>query len=226
MALFPRYPDMQPIGEMDLLDTELGSILGGEVVTLTTATRLNSATESAAADVLDGYLLDALLPFANRPAVQRASTVAELPLYLVDDGLAGYGTLFGEAIGTPAGLSTTGTNLGPHSSAASGKVTLWKPDGRYHVTVNAAAGDFVSAAPVAGFTPGQVLGFGTGADQGKLAHGACANLLANSGVGHFIELASERGGSLVTTPNRLVGATELFNRLEIDFHGGNGLRTV
>lgn len=224
MALFPLNPGAQPLGQMDLVDTEQSSILGGEVMTLTAASRVNTSTEKAAADVLDGYLYDTTPDVLNRVGVTRASAAANYPLYLSDDGTAGYGTLFGQVIGTPAGLLTVGTNIGPHTAAGSGKVTLWDKPGRYAVTTDAAASDFISAIPALGLTPGEVLGFGSSTDLGKLCHNDCSNLVTNSGVGYLVEVGSLP--SLVTTPNRLVGATESFDRFELEFHAGAGLRTI
>lgn len=225
MALFPLNPGLTPLGQMDCVDTEIASLLGGEVMTLTSVAAANSASEKHAFDV-DGYLYDASGTLLNRVASTRASAASSVPLYLSDDGTTGYGTLFGQTIGVPVGLSTTGTNLGPHTAAASGKVTLWDKPGRYAVTVNALAADFVSAIPSTGLFPGEVIGFGSGVDLGKLAHVGCANDVAGSGVAYFVEFKPRPG--LVNTPNRLVsvGASDLFDRIEIEFHAGAGNRTL
>lgn len=223
MSMKPLNPGLYPLGQYDLLDTELANITGGEVVTYTRASRTNSATEQAAADALDGYLYDDILPFTNRPAVVRASAVTERPLFLADDGLAGYGNHFGETIGTPAGLSTTGTNLGPHSAAASGKVTLWDKPGLYSVSVTSLASDFVATLSASGMDPGLALGF-ENSGSGLLCHTGCANALAASGVARAVEF--ESSGSLVTTPERLVGAAEQWPNLVIEFHAGHDDRTL
>jgi hypothetical protein len=143
---------------------------------------------------------------------------------LADDGLAGYGTMFGETIGTPVGLSMTGTNLGPHTAAASGKVTLWDKPGLYEVTVSSLASDFVSAITAAGLTPGATLGFNA---SSKLSHSLCSGAVASSGVATFVEFSSN--GSLVTTPAKLVGTTTLsvlYPRVVVAFHAGHGARTL
>lgn len=224
MSMEPLYPGLQPLGKYDLVDTELASITGGEVVTLTTASRTNSASEKAAYDARDGYLYDEQVTTTNRPAVTRASSASVLPLYLCDDGTTGYGTLLGQTVGAPVGLSTSGTDLGPNTAAASGKVTLWHQPGQYKVSVSSAASDFVSTIPLGGLAPGSVLGFGSGADLGQLAHTDCSNKVTNSGVGYFVEF--ESSASLVTTPNKLVGATEQWPDFILDFHAGHGTRTV
>ena len=64
MALYPVQPGIQPLGLFDVLDTELATIKGGEVMTLGSAATTNSETETAAPDVLDGYT------FGRPPAVQ------------------------------------------------------------------------------------------------------------------------------------------------------------
>lgn len=225
MALFSLNPGLVPLGQMDCVDTEISSLLGGEVMTLTSVASANSASEKHAADD-DGYLYDASGTLLNRVASVRASAAASVPLYLCDDGTTGYGTMFGQTIGVPAGLSTTGTNLGPHTAAASGKVTLWDKPGRYAVTTDALAADFISAIPSTGLFPGEVLGFGSSTDLAKLAHNACANKIAGSGVAYFVEFKPRPG--LVNTPARLVqvGAPNAVDRIEFEFHAGAGNRTL
>lgn len=225
MALFPMQPGLMPLGQFDCVDADLALVTGGEVMSLTSKSTSLSASEKAAADALDGYLYDASGPIANRVAARLAlSADKDSMLALADDGLAGYGTMFGETIGFPAGLSVTGTNLGPHSAAASGKVTLWDKPGLYEVTVSSLASDFVSTIGFAGLAPGASLGFNA---SSKLAHVACSGAVATSGVATFVEFASS--GSLVTTPAKLVGTTTLsvlYPRVVVAFHAGHGLRSL
>jgi hypothetical protein len=224
MALYPLQPGMHPLGQFDVVDADLATIAGGEVMTLTTASRTNTSSETASADALDGYTYsDSLL----RPASTLASSASEFPLYLADDGNSpDYLTYFGSLTG-PVGLggSESGTRLGPHTASGSGKITLWDKPGLFAVTLSACAADFVSTIPVVvGLAPGAVLGFGDSADEGKLCHAACSNLVANSGVGRFVEFSAEPG--LVTTPHRLVGANENFTRLVMQWDAGLGVRTT
>jgi hypothetical protein len=216
MALFPMNPGLQPLGSFDVVDAELALIKGGEVMTFTTASRTNSPTETAATDVLDGYTNSN----ANlRVAATRASTSAQYPLMLADDGLGpNYFTLFGNVSG-PLGLGS-GSAVGPHTAAASGKVTLWDKPGLYAVSTDALAPNFLTVPGVVG----EVVGFANGADVGKLAKAGSTNLVANTGVGTFVQLMSDP--SLVSTPAKLVGATANYNRVVIAFHAGLGLRTV
>lgn len=222
MALFPLQ-GLLPAGQFDIVDTELAGILGGEVLTLTSASRTNTATEKSAFDSGDGYLFDATVPVNNRPVLTKASTVAQFPLFLADDGLAGYGTLFGQVIGG-VGLTTTGTNAGPHTAFGSGKVSAWG-QGNYAVSTDALVSDFITSASTGasgGLAPGQAIGFS--AATGKLAHTACSSKLTDSGVANFIEFESTPG--LVNTPLRLIGATQLFTRIVISFHAGTSVRTM
>lgn len=224
MALLPRS-SMLPLGMFDLVNTEMASILGGEVMCFTRKLRTNSSTETAAQDALDGYLFDNAGALDNRPALTRAAAGdVDKMLMLADDGLANYGTLFGSVIGGSAGLTTTGTNLGPHTATASGKCTVWDKPGLYSVTVDALASDFitsVSQGAATGLVPSTVLGYNASA---KLAHTSCSGAIASSGVGFFVEF--ESSGSLVTTPNRLVGAAEQFPNILMSFHAGHGARAL
>lgn len=216
MALYPLQSGMNPLGQMDVLNTEAASLKGGEVMTLGTASRANSESETAAQDALDGYTY--VTP-ELRPVAKTASDATEFPLYLADEGTSpDYLTYYGKLMG-PVGLGE-GAALGPHTAAASGKVTLWDKPGLYAVTLDACASDFVSSI-AAGLTPGASIGFTA---DGKLAHGACAAAVAATGVAHFVEFSAEPG--LVKTPARLVGAAETFTRVVLQFHAGHGVRTL
>lgn len=227
MALFPLQPGLFPLGQFDALDSDIANVLGGEVMTLTSA----GTSETSAYDDTDGYHFDVTTPITNHVASVRASTASQFPLFLSDDGTKGYGTLFGQTIGTTAGRATTGTDLGPSTQAASGKVTLWDKHGLYAVSIDAVASDFItsiSTGASGGLTPGAVLGF---TNVGKLAHVACSGAVAGSGVANFVEFDSATSqnaspGSLVNTPNRLVGATVVYNRVVLHFSAGVGVRTL
>lgn len=227
MALYPLSPGMYPLGEIDMLDTEQTSLLGGEVLTLTSASRTNTSTETAAPDVLDGYSGDGS-GAAQRTVATVATLATQLPVFLADEGSSpDYMTLFGRVVGASAGLVTAGAVLGPHTTTGSGKVTLWDKPGLYVVTTDAVAADFLSteqSLSAAALQPNDVLGFNA---SGKLAHAECTGAVADSGVAHFLEFESGRKtNSLVNTPPRLVGATESFDRVKVWFHAGLGNRTV
>jgi len=201
MTLYIYQPGVQPLGQFDVLDAYLAGIKGGEIGTLYPAARTVSSTEKAAKDALDGYTN---LTDVKRAAVANSITATtQRPLWLLDDGTSGYGTLFGQVIGTPVGLSTTGTNLGPHTSTGSGKVTCWDKPGLYAVSVDA-----VDTA-----ADGLVIA-NSSCDPGLKLDCTATGLLTPTGstnavgveVGRFVEF--ETSPSLVNTPASLVGATE------------------
>lgn len=210
MALYILQPGVQPLGQFDVLDGYLDSILGGEVGTLYQAARVNSASEKAAFDALDGYTN---VSAVTRAAVaNRVNTTAQRPLWLLDEGKAGYGTLFGQVIGTPAGLLTSGTNLGPHTAAASGKVTCWDKPGLYGVSVdavNTAADGLVLTN--ASCVPGLELHV---LNNGKMTPTGSTGAVAVE-VARFVEFATSP--FLVNTPNSLVGAAEAAHHAVVNF---------
>jgi len=204
MALYIYQSGVQPLGQFDMLDTELSSVKGGEIGTVTAAARTNSTTEKAAFDVLDGYTN---LTDVKRTVVTTTISTGLRPLWLLDDGTTGYGTLFGQVIGTPVGLSTTGTNLGPHTAAASGKMTCWDKPGLYAVSMDAVDTHATLGLVMANAScdPGAAL-YATAAGlltptSARSASGSTTEL-----VGRFLEF--ETSPFLVTTPPSLVGATE------------------
>lgn len=221
MALYILNPGITPLGDFDCLDTDLDNVVGGEVAVLDEASRSITSTEKAAADVLDGYVADGIdtgTPTPTRVVARIADETSETYdlFYLMDDGKAGYGTLFGEVVGTPTGLSVTSTALGPHSAAASGKVTLWDKPGLYAVSLTALHTDVVPTTAGTNMydtpLPGQLLYRHT---DGKLARATSTS----DKIAQFVELANN--GSLVTTPARLVGATATFDRIKIQFLGAS-----
>ena len=121
MALLMVQEGVQPAGQYDNLDGY--APLGGEVYVL----------YSKGADA-GGFQI-----VAARPAV----TGDGYSFYLVDDGLTGYGVLFGNTVTrTATGFASgadSATRLGPHSAAGSLKLTLWDKPGLYAVTLDALA---------------------------------------------------------------------------------------
>lgn len=207
MALKLVNPGVQPLGHFDLKDdVNLTELKGGEVAVFVSA----SVSDSGASDAKDGYLPD---PSALRVAVTtnlRASTTAtsaekaRRPFMLTDDGVAGYGTLFGTIVGGTVGQQVTGgAVLGPHSTSGSGKVTLWDKPGLYAVTLDAV--DSVNLKPSnGGLTAGSPL-FAT--EKGKLTSLSSAGFdysTTSTVVGNLVSFETDR--TLVTTPNRLVAA--------------------
>lgn len=198
MALKLLQPGTQPLGQFDGYDTEVLTLKGGEVVTFD-AVNLTS-TDKAAADVFDGYSAPLV---EKRTVVTRNLVSGDRPLMLADDGIAGYGTLFGTVVGGTVGQVVTGGSvLGPHTATGSGKVTCWDKPGLYAVSLDAC-----DTTASTGLTPTNTT-LATGAALYATSTGL---LTPNSGaafesfvVGRFVEFATN--GSLVNTPNRLVQA--------------------
>ena len=204
MALKILQSGMNPLGQFDCLDGDLQKFNGGEVCTLTTVAwrqpgfGSGAGFDSNVADVEDGYLTSG---GKTRPAVTLTLVSGHRPLFLADDGTTGYGTLFGQVIGGVGGQATSGTNLGPHTAYASGKMTLWDKEGLYAVSLDA-----VDTTSGTGLVPtnttitcGDPL-FATTA--GKLTPNT-SNRFENVTVARFIEFATN--GSLVTTGAGSVG---------------------
>lgn len=219
MALFIYNSGSTPLGDFDVLDTDQDNILGGEVMTLDETSRTITSTEKAAADVLDGYVADQIdvgTATATRVVARIADETSETYnlFYLADEGTAFYGVLFGSVIGGPTGLSTTATNLGPSTMSGSGKVTLWDKPGLYGVSLTALATDVIPTTAGTNLwdtpLPGQLLYRSTG---GLLTRASGTSDV----IAAFVELTGN--GSLVTTPARLVGATEVFDRIKIQYFG-------
>jgi hypothetical protein len=181
----------QPYGIFDNLDSNV--TLGGEVATLTGVPVTGS--DKHARDIDDGYTTTAGPNSFTRPAATCVLTGSEGGfVFLTDDGISGYGTLFGTMIGTAAGtVQDNSYTFGPPSYAGSGKMTLWNNPGLYGITLDALHPNFNYNSPS--------LAVGTPvfyAANGKL----CLTADKVSGapaVGHFIEFTA--GDTLVSTPN-------------------------
>lgn len=142
MALKPLTPGYLPLGQYDLLDSA-PTIVGGEVGVFTTA-------ESG-----DYYAADAGGSSITPDVKLTADSVTHPAVYgLLDEGTSGYGTYYGTVIGGTVGQGTgfvtgvpsssaSGTGfvvVGPRTSFASGKATLWTMPGLYGVTSDAFSG--------------------------------------------------------------------------------------
>jgi hypothetical protein len=207
MTLYIYQPGIQPLGQFDMVDADLDAVKGGELGTLTNKTRANTASEKAAYDVFDGYVGHAV-----RAAVTTTVSTSTRPLWLLDDGKLGYGTLFGQVIGTPAGLSTTGTNLGPHTAAASGKVTCWDKPGIYAVSTDAVSQE---ADGLVVTNHALLPGTGIRYTTAGLLTAAAGTGQQTTNVGYLVEF--ETSPFLVTTPPSLVGATASVTRIVFSF---------
>lgn len=202
MALVLQNNNGMPYGQFDGKDADMATgFKGGEVCTLGAVVN-TPATDLAAQDVFqDGYVGTST---KNRPAVTFQLASGSRPLFLSDDGIANYGTLFGTVVGGTAGQVTTGAVLGPNSSTGSGKVTLWNNPGLYGVTLDAVdtAADGLIPTSSTALTVGTTL---TYTATGKLTPTAASGAVGSAPVvARLVEFATN--GSLVTTPQNLVAA--------------------
>jgi hypothetical protein len=211
MALKLLQPGCQPLGQFDGLDTEVLTLKGGEVVTLVSS--VVPPGDKAAADSFDGYTNPA--GTQKRPVVTKTLDAYARPLMLADEGVSGYGTLFGTVVGGTVGQTTYGVGstvpasalLGPHTATGSGKVTCWEKPGLYAVSLDACDTTVSTGLQPTNTTidTGKPLYYTT---AGLLTPNAAAAPLGLGGaqvvVGRFVDF--ETNGSLVTTPNRLVAA--------------------
>jgi hypothetical protein len=186
-----------PLGQFDGYDVEVLTFKGGEVCTLKSIVA-TAATDKAAYDVFDGYVNP-----NKRVVATKTLTSGSRPLMLADDGISGYGTLFGSVVGGVVGqVSTGGAVLGPHTATGSGKLTCWHLPGVYAVSLDAV--DTTASTGLAPTNPTLVTGaplYATSA--GLLTPLVGSSFESNLVVGRFIDF--ETNGSLVTTPNSLVG---------------------
>lgn len=198
-----------PFGQFDGYDTAIFGFKGGEVATLAAVLL---GTDKASADVERANVLDGYVGVGNklRPVVTSTLVSGSRPLFLTDDGVAHYGTLFGTVVGGTVGQTSYGPNstvpsgslLGPHTALGSGKITLWANPGLYAVTLDACAAGSTGLQPNNGaLTVGSAL-YATTA--GLLTPTSGSSFESNLIVGRFVEFTTDN--SLVTTPNTLVGA--------------------
>lgn len=202
MALKVLQAGVQPLGQFDGLDSEYLSLKGGEVVTFSYVSL--SGSDKAAKDAKDGYVTTSSV---TRPAVTSALSTGLRPLFLADEGVKGYGTLFGTVVGGVAGQNVSGTTLGPSTATGSGKVTLWDKPGLYAVTLDAcdstaSTGLTVTNSTLVGGAPLYATSAGLLTPNKSLSFESVSG--AGLVVGRFVEFSSN--GSLVTSPASLVSS--------------------
>jgi hypothetical protein len=224
MSLKLLQPGIQPLGQFDGLDVDVLTLKGGEVVSFASVVTsgqpgvLTAGQDQAAYDVYDGYVN--VSGTLKRPAVTRlwngtylSATGTNRPLFLSDEGITGYGTLFGAVVGGTVGQqcygslvtqfsgSTAGAVLGPQTATGSGKVTCWDKPGLYAVSLDNTDGYLQPSNT--GLTIGAKLGFTA---TGLLTQSASADDISSGAtvVGHLVEFNTTQ--SLVTTPSYLVAA--------------------
>jgi len=223
MALRPLQAGIENYGQFDGYDSDIfgaSPFKGGEVCTFTYVSVTGS---DATAQSVDGYytgVYPGVSPAAKlRPAITKNLVSGTRPLFLSDEGTSFYGTMFGELVGTVAGQGVPvphlGTQLGPHTAAGSGKITVWAKPGLYAVTLDA-----VDTAAVSGLQPTNPTITGGCAlyakSTGQLTPGNA--YFENYVVARFIEF--QTNGSLVTTPASLVGGPNGFAQAVIHWNPG------
>ena len=213
MALKPLFSGNPPC-MFDGYDSIVTSLLGGELVRFTEVAYTYPPGQSADHAAFDCFLGENGTTLQTRTVVTNvmpltASTYR--PLFLADEGTNGYGVMLGVVVGSFIGQSVPNPyaagalNLGPHTATGSGKVTCWDKPGLYAVTLDAVEATITAASSI---HPGDALFVNT---VGKLtateANGFDFPAGAGSTtiVGRFVEFST--GGSLVTTPSWMVGAT-------------------
>lgn len=199
MSLQILQSGIQPLGQFDALDAQTTAVLGGEVAGFTYVS-IAAGTDEAAADVEnDGYVAAQ----NTRPAATVTLVAGMRPLFLVDEGTSGYGTLFGEVVGGTTGQQVIGgAVLGPHTATGSGKWTLWDKPGLYAVTLDAV--DTTLNSGLVPTNPALVGGDALYATAAGLLTPAVGSAFEAVVVGRFVEFAPN--GSLVTTPASLTQA--------------------
>jgi len=198
MALKLLQPGTQPLGQFDGYDSAMTNLKGGEVVTLVSLPVANA--DKAASDVFDGYVNDGAVE--KRIVVSSTLLTGTTLFMLADEGISGYGTLIGSVLGSTVGQNVSGTVLGPHTTAGSGKVTCWDKPGLYAVSLDACDTD-----PTTGLQPTNPT-LKTGDPlYAKLAGGLLTPSTSgatSARVGTFVSF--ETSGSLVTSSLKQVQA--------------------
>lgn len=201
MALELVQAGIQPLGQFDGYDALVPFVVGGEVGTLI-GIATGQAVDHSAYDAsgADGYVGGGAAP--TRPVVTFVLASGSRPLFLLDDGVAGYGTMFGSVLGGTTGQIYAGAVLGPSTATGSGKITCWDKPGTYAVTLNAADTAADGLVPTnAALAVGAAL-YAT--VIGRLTPAAARSFEPGLVIGRLINFETLKGGSLVNTPTFLV----------------------
>lgn len=199
MALKILQSGVNPLGQFDAVDSVAANCLGGEVITWTFPDITGSDKHSV--DVNDGYVGTTT---KWRPALTFNLSNGIRPLMLCDEGTAGYGTLFGQVVGGVSGQQVTGgAVLGPHTAAGSGKLTAYDKPGLYAVTLDAC--DTTASTGLQPTNSTLRGGAALYATSAGLLTPAVGSSFESVVIGRFLEFNTN--GSLVTTPQSLVAAT-------------------
>lgn len=144
MSLKILQPNLLPAGQFDLHDDYKNIIRGGECALL----------ERSQVDGSDGYAFDSnaigpkvsviLGKSGHYEARDSSNNGASRMVFLADEGIEEYGTMLGSVIGGTSGqgtgmgsLSSHGAvTVGPRTSFASGKCTLFSAHGIYGISLD------------------------------------------------------------------------------------------
>jgi len=223
MALKLLQVGREPLGQFDGYDLDYLTITGGEIgrfISVAYTLQPGASVDSAAADVFDGYSPASM----TRPAITRtlpATAATYRPLFLLDEGIVGYGTMLGTVVGGVVGQSVPNpsnlvgaTVLGPHTATGSGKVTCWDKPGLYGVTTGSLATSLTVNSAV---QAGDPLYANT---TGNLSATAAESFDFASGnptiVGRFVEFGTN--GSLVTTQQQNASVALAMQLTQMVFH--------
>jgi len=172
MALKILQPGIQPLGQFSLMEDEAVGMVGGEV-----------------------GVFEAV---AGAAQLKKDSVSDNSVMYgLLDEGVAGYGTMLGEVEHVRATWKSGAVVVGPHTSLASNKATLWTKPGLYGVTSDAwkDSGEFSGLA-----LNDEVYGSATAGSLGKLT-------TTSDGVAVALYIEKMTDSSLVSTTASAAGAT-------------------
>lgn len=208
MALLPMYHNYTSHGMFDGLDSEVTSFKGGEVCGFASVST-SVGVDKHSKDVDDGYTSNTRL---TRTVVTKTLTSGMRPLFLADEGVKYYGTMFGTLIGGTVGQDITGTQLGPSTAYGSGKITLWE-EGIYRVSLDA-----VDTTASTGLIPSN-----TSVNINSALYATAAGLLTPTVgsafesivVGRFMDFCTS--GALVSTPASLVTTNAPFTWCQFRF---------
>lgn len=209
MSLKLLQPNGQPFGQFDGKDSEALTLKGGEVVTF--GSTAVPGSDKASFDSFDGYTNTS--SSVGRPVVTRTVATTSRPLFLADEGITGYGTLFGVVLGGSVGQQVNGPNtytgavLGPHTATGSGKVTLWGNPGMFAVSLDAVdtAADGLVPTNTTLATGTALTWVPASTSGGQLTPVGSTAAAGNTVVcGRFISF--DTNGSLVTSTNNMVTA--------------------
>ena len=222
MALKLLNPGLRPLGQFYLEDNDMANMVGGEYVQL----RSTTGDDGYAADVgMVGPLVGPLTAVGGAAGMRfeltggtagapppNPGSVSESLGGLCDEGIAEYGTLFGNLIGHTTGQATNVSGavvIGPSSARGSGKVTVWSQAGLYGVNGTAATG---SAAPlVVGTAPNTAIH--SELNTGRLG------LVALGGDQLASHVGTVADSSLVSTTNTAAGLAAAAEYFAVYFLG-------